>query len=126
MIRRTELEQRVLEALKARFLTPERLEEFTRVYVAETNRLRAEDFEQKIRGLASALEHEDLEQRELARSALGGASSNGSSSSRPATRSFRWSGTWERCWPQPATGRSWLRSVMVVAGAGFEPATFGL
>jgi site-specific DNA recombinase len=42
VIKRTEVERRVLVALQERFLTPERLEEFTRVYVAETNRLRAE------------------------------------------------------------------------------------
>ena len=143
VIKRTEVERRVLVALQERFLTPGRLEELTRVYVAETNRLRAEDrmkvaaaprdlegtkrraleilnwmregfvnvewkaelarldqqqaeleatiataatrpqppalhpsmardFEQKIRALAAALEHEDLEQREAARSALRG------------------------------------------------------
>lgn len=144
MIKRKEVEQRVLAALQRRFLTQERLDEFTRIYVVETNRLRAEYrakladarreldvvdrrqmqilgylnggfgeveawkvevrqnemrraelqatisaagsqtkppalhpnmahvFEQKIRGLAAALDHEDLELRESARSTLRG------------------------------------------------------
>src|SRR5262245_62025946 len=42
VIKRTEVERRVLAALQQRFLTPERLNEFTRLYIAETNRLRAE------------------------------------------------------------------------------------
>jgi hypothetical protein len=41
-IKRQEVEQRVLAALQQRFLTKARLDEFTRVYVAETNRLGAE------------------------------------------------------------------------------------
>jgi hypothetical protein len=142
--KRSEVERRVLVALQQRFLTPERLAEFTRLYVAETNRLRSEHgaklvnarrelealdrrqmqilgylnggfgeveawrvevrqnelrraelnatvtaaaaqppppalhpnmagvFEQKIRALAAALEHEDIEQRESARTTLRG------------------------------------------------------
>jgi hypothetical protein len=42
VIKRREVEQRGLAALQQRFLTKERLDEFTRVHVAETNRLRAE------------------------------------------------------------------------------------
>ena len=144
VIKRSEVERRVLVALQQRFLTPERLAEFTRLYVAETNRLRSEHaaklvgarrelealgrrqmqilgylnggfgevetwrvevrqnelrraelqatvtaaaaqplppalhpnmagvFEQKIRALAAALEHEDTEQRESARTTLRG------------------------------------------------------
>lgn len=144
VIKRKEVELRVLAALQRRFLTRERLDKFTRTYVAETNRIRAEHqqkmadarreleridrrqmqilgylnggfgeveswkvevrqnelrraelqalvtaatsepkppalhpnmatvFEQKIRTLAAALEHEDLETRESARSALRG------------------------------------------------------
>jgi site-specific DNA recombinase len=144
VIKRTEVEQRVFAALQGWFLTKERLDEFTRIYVAETNRLRAEHqskladarrqleaidrrqmqilgylnggfgeveawkvevrqnemrraeleamiaaaasqpappalhpnmagvFEQKIRALAAALEHEDLELRESARTTLRG------------------------------------------------------
>jgi site-specific DNA recombinase len=43
VIPRNEVEQRVLVALQRRFFTKERLDEFTRLYVAEANRLRAED-----------------------------------------------------------------------------------
>ena len=42
VIKRSEVERRALVALQQRFLTPERLAEFTRLYVAEKNRLRAE------------------------------------------------------------------------------------
>ena len=42
VIKRVEVENRVLAALQQRFFTPGRLEEFSREYVAETNRLRAE------------------------------------------------------------------------------------
>lgn len=144
VIKRKEVEHRVFTALQRRFLTKERLGEFTRIYVAETNRIRAQRqtkvadarreleainrrqmqilgylnggfgevkawraevhqnelriaeldallaaaasepqppalhpnmatvFEQKIRTLAAALEHEDVETREGARSALRG------------------------------------------------------
>lgn len=144
IIKRTEVERRVLVALQGRFLTKERLDEFTRIYVAERNRLLAEHrakltaarreieaidhrqmrilgylnggfgdveawkievrqnemrrtelqtvvtaaasqpappslhpkmaavFEQKIRELAAALEHENLELRESARTTLRG------------------------------------------------------
>jgi site-specific DNA recombinase len=144
VIKRPEVERRAFVALQRRFLTQERLDEFTRIYVAETNTIRSERqsavaearrqldaidrrqmqilgylnagfgeveswkvevrqnelrraelqalvmaaasepqlpsfhpnmaavFEQKIRTLAAALEHEDLETRESARSALRG------------------------------------------------------
>ena len=42
VIKRKEVERRVLAALQRRFFTKERLDELTRLYVAETNRLRAE------------------------------------------------------------------------------------
>ena len=42
IIKRKEVEQRVLAALQRRFFTKERLDEWTRLYVAERNRLRAE------------------------------------------------------------------------------------
>jgi hypothetical protein len=42
VIKRKEVERRVLAALQRRFFTKERLDEWTRLYVAERNRLRAE------------------------------------------------------------------------------------
>lgn len=42
VIKRKEVERRVLVALQRRFFTKERLDEWTRLYVAERNRLRAE------------------------------------------------------------------------------------
>lgn len=144
VIKRKEVERRVFVALQQRFFTKERLDEWTRIHVAETNRMRAEYrakqavapreladvkrrsieildfktkegwlpdawknelrplddrqkeleaiiaamppepaapalhprmavvFEQKIRQLAAALEHEDAELRETARQALRG------------------------------------------------------
>ena len=42
VIKRKEVERRVLAALQRRFFTQERLDEWTRLYVAERNRLRAE------------------------------------------------------------------------------------
>jgi hypothetical protein len=42
VIKRTEVEQRVLAALQRRFFTKQRLEEWTRLYVAERNGLRPE------------------------------------------------------------------------------------
>jgi hypothetical protein len=52
VIKRKEVERRVLAALQQRFLTKERLDELTRLYVAETNRLRAEHRAKLGRGTA--------------------------------------------------------------------------
>jgi hypothetical protein len=83
-------------------------------------------YRQKVERLAAALAHEDEDQREAARSALRGFIDQ---IVIPAMGSWNCAETWGGCWQQPqenATVRSLRLLSNVVAGAGFEPATFGL
>jgi site-specific DNA recombinase len=62
VIKRKEVERRVLAALQQRFLTKDHLDNFTRLYVAETNRLRAE---LRSKQAAAPRELEDVKRRSL-------------------------------------------------------------
>ena len=62
ILQRTEVERRVLVALQGRFLTKERLDEFTRIYVAERNRLLTEH---RAKLIAARREIEAIDHRQM-------------------------------------------------------------